>query len=106
MTERNITRLRGLILVFIGAAILVVLLAGVGTESLTVSLILAGVGPFAVMVGIGVMIAPDPPNVPPLKMQDDMGNWLGRMPLFWRIWFFLTILVGFATAIWVVLTKK
>ena len=79
--------------------------AGIGALGVLLSFLapkgraLIGIGVIGVLIGIGVLIRPWSAEMIAANSGDDFGKLWRLMPLFWKLWFVLSILVGLAVMI-------
>jgi len=81
-----------------------VMLAGAGyaiseTWSVKLPAGLAGGGTFAVMMGLGMIVAPWSAQPFDADRRGDEDEWFKALPLGWKVWFCLTLVASFGVLI-------
>jgi hypothetical protein len=98
--ERLKARATGVMMAVGGVGMLVYLLAGPVSGSRKVIWALSMAGPMLVWFGAGLAVVP----LPESKFQEleggDLGMWFGGLPLFWKVWAPLTLVVMFTGLVW------
>ena len=97
--QRN-SRGEGIVLLVGGLA----MLAGAGyaiseTWSVKLPAGLAGVGTMAVMMGLGMIVAPWSAHPLEADRRGDADEWFKALPLGWKVWFCLSMVASFGVLI-------
>lgn len=94
------TRAIGVVQVLAGIGLVILLEAG-GPHGQKLTVGLSMVGPMLIWLGFGLVLVPvDLKMFEEMENGGDLGKILGRLPLFWKVWLPLALVVMFAGMIY------
>src|SRR5688572_10881215 len=100
---RRNSRGEGIVLL-LGGLVMVAVVAVYEVRSIKLTAALAGLGVWAVMMGLGMIVAPWSARPFEADRRGDDDEWFKALPLGWKVWFCLSLVVSFGLLIGLLMT--
>ena len=92
------------IVLLLGGLVMVAVVGVYEVRSIKLTAALAGLGAMAIMMGLGMIVAPWSTHLLEADRRGDDDEWFKALPLGWKVWFCLSLLVSFGLLIGLLIT--